>query len=125
MKPDFWRDKKVFLTGHTGFKGAWLALWLAQLGAKVRGYALDPPTDPSLFKLAKVDVGIASTMGDIRDADKLSREITSFAPDIVLHLAAQSIVLRSYEDPIETYGTNVMGTANVLNAVRKLTQPCA
>ncbi len=125
MTPEFWRGKKVFLTGHTGFKGSWLSLWLARLGAEVRGFALPPPTQPSLFALAKIDAVVTSSIGDIRDQTKIADELIAFAPDIVLHLAAQSVVLRSYEDPLETYATNVMGTANVLNAVRSLTKRCA
>lgn len=125
MSWEFWRGKKVFLTGHTGFKGSWLTLWLARLGAHVRGYALEPPTQPSLFEQASVDTVIASTIGDIRQHDHLVRELVGFEPDVVMHLAAQSVVLRSYDDPIETYTTNVIGTANVLDAVRRLTKPCA
>jgi CDP-glucose 4,6-dehydratase len=125
MKPKFWRDKKVFVTGHTGFKGSWLMLWLARTGAQVRGYALSPPTQPSLFELAKLDEVVDSTVADVRDQHRLAAEVAAFAPDVVLHLAAQSVVLRSYEDPLETYATNVMGTANLLNAVRQLSNRCA
>src|SRR5262249_24490372 len=125
MTPDFWRDKKVFVTGHTGFKSSWLCLWLARMGASVRGFALPPPTNPSLFELAQVANVVSSTLGDIREAKKLADELIAFAPDIVLHLAAQSVVLRSYEDPLETYATNVIGTANVLNAARDLKNKCA
>jgi CDP-glucose 4,6-dehydratase len=113
----FWKGKRVFLTGHTGFKGAWLSLWLARLGAEVHGFALPPPTDPSLFEVA----GVASTMrshviGDIRDRDAVMRAMAAAAPDIVLHLAAQPLVRLSYAEPLETFETNVMGTANVLHA---------
>ena len=125
MNPGFWRDRKVFLTGHTGFKGAWLSLWLARLGARVHGYALAPPTDPSLFELAEVAGLVRSVIADIRDHAKLTAELARCAPDVVLHLAAQSVVLRSYEDPIETFATNVMGTANLLDAVRRAGLPCA
>jgi len=125
MNPDFWRGKRVFLTGHTGFKGAWLSLWLKQIGASVRGYALPPPTDPSLFVRADVQTAIDSVSGDIRDQARLTQQLTEFAPDVVLHLAAQSVVLSSYEDPIETYSTNVVGTACVLNATRRLGGRCA
>jgi CDP-glucose 4,6-dehydratase len=125
MNYEFWRDKRVFLTGHTGFKGSWLALWLNRLGAKVHGYSLAPPTKPSLFDLAAVDRVVDSTIGDIRDRDRLIHQLTVAQPDVVLHLAAQSVVLRSYEDPIETYTSNVIGTANVLDAVRQLGGRCA
>lgn len=125
MSPEFWRGKRVFLTGHTGFKGAWLSLWLHRLGADVRGYALPPPTNPSLFALAQVDSVVDSVLGDIRDQPRITQELTRFAPQIVLHLAAQSVVLSAYEDPIETYSTNVVGTATVLNAARGLSGRCA
>jgi len=125
MKLEFWRGKKVFLTGHTGFKGSWLSLWLARLGAQVHGYALPPPTQPSLFSLTAADRQMRSTIGDIRQPDQLASELIAFQPDIVLHLAAQSLVLQSYEDPLATYASNVMGTANLLNAVRQLTGRCA
>jgi CDP-glucose 4,6-dehydratase len=125
MNADFWRGKKVFLTGHTGFKGSWLTLWLARLGARVRCYSLPPPTSPSLYERAGVGEGLDCTTGDIRDQAALAAAMVGFAPDIVLHLAAQSVVLSSYQDPIETYSTNVVGTASVLNAVRSLTSRCA
>jgi CDP-glucose 4,6-dehydratase len=113
-----WNDKRVFLTGHTGFKGSWLALWLQSAGARVRGYALSPPTEPSLFETAKVSEGMESRIGDIRDLELLKLEMTGFDPEIVLHLAAQPLVRYSYDNPLETYAVNVMGTANVLEAVR-------
>jgi CDP-glucose 4,6-dehydratase len=125
MSWDYWRGKRVFLTGHTGFKGSWLSLWLARLGARVRGYALEPPTVPSLYELASVGDVLESRRADVRDQDRLLAELKDFAPDVVLHLAAQSVVLRSYEDPVETYATNVIGTANLLDAVRRLGHPCA
>jgi len=125
MRSEFWRGKRVFLTGHTGFKGSWLALWLNRLGAEVCGYALEPPTTPSLFEDAGVGKLVRSTIADIRDLGKLSAELTRFGPDIVLHLAAQSLVLRSYEDPLDTLSTNVIGTANVLEAVRRYGGRCA
>jgi len=125
MNRDFWRDKRVFLTGHTGFKGSWLALWLAQLGATVWGYAFEAPDHPSLWEQAAVDDVIRSTFGDVRDYESLAGEVFRFEPDIVFHLAAQSLVLRSYEDPLETYTTNVIGTANLLQAVRSLSRRCA
>jgi CDP-glucose 4,6-dehydratase len=120
MNVEFWRGKKVFLTGHTGFKGSWACLLLSALGARVRGYALQPPTKPSLFELAHAEDTLESVIGDIRDREKIARELIAFDPDIVLHFAAQSVVLTSYEDPIETFASNVVGTASVLNAVRDL-----
>lgn len=116
---NFWKDKKVFLTGHTGFKGSWLSLWLQQLGARVTGYSLGIPTTPSLFALARVKDGMESIEGDVRDYEKISRAMMKSQPEIVIHLAAQPLVRKSYQDPIETYATNVMGTVHVLQAVRK------
>jgi CDP-glucose 4,6-dehydratase len=114
-----WRGKRVFLTGHTGFKGGWMALWLAQKGAVVRGYALDPCTEPNLFTEAKVGSVIEDVRGDIRDGARLDRAMREFAPEVVFHMAAQPLVRYSYEDPIGTFETNVMGTARVLDAVRR------
>jgi CDP-glucose 4,6-dehydratase len=114
----FWQGKRVFLTGHTGFKGSWLSLWLASLGANVRGYALNPPTSPSLFNEAKVDSIIDSKIGDIRDQDALHESMTEFNPDILIHMAAQPLVRYSYDAPIETYEVNVIGTAKVLEVAR-------
>ena len=119
MSPLFWCDKKVFLTGHTGFKGSWLSLWLQQLGAEVTGYALPPPTNPSLFDVAHVAQGMKSIIGDIRDGVMLNNAMREAAPDIVIHMAAQPLVRRSYVDPVETYSTNVMGTVHLLEAVRQ------
>ncbi len=116
---DFWRGRRVFLTGHTGFKGGWLALWLAQLGADVRGYGLDPCTNPNLFTAARICDVVEDVRGDIRDAARLDRSMHDFRPEVVFHLAAQPLVLQSYEDPIGTYETNVIGTARVLDAVRR------
>jgi CDP-glucose 4,6-dehydratase len=115
---NFWRDKRVFLTGHTGFKGSWLSLWLSSLGAEVKGYALNPPTTPSLFNEAKVDLLIDSQIGDIRDQDALHESMIKFSPDILIHMAAQPLVRHSYDAPVETYETNVMGTVNVLESAR-------
>jgi CDP-glucose 4,6-dehydratase len=115
---DFWRGKRVFLTGHTGFKGSWLSLWLASLGANVKGYALNPPTSPSLFNEAKVDSIIDSQIGDIRDQDALHDSMIKFDPDILIHMAAQPLVRYSYDAPIETYEVNVIGTAKVLEVAR-------
>lgn len=114
-----WRGRRVFLTGHTGFKGGWLALWLSKLGAQVRGYALDPGTEPNLFTLASVRTAVEDVRGDVRESEKLEASIREFAPEVVFHLAAQPIVRRSYVDPVGTYGTNVMGTVHVLEAIRK------
>ncbi len=118
VSPAFWQGKKVFLTGHTGFKGAWCTLWLKSMGADVFGYALSPNTAPCLYELAQVEEGIDFAMADIRDAATLKKHIHDYHPDIVLHFAAQSLVRYSYLHPIETYATNVMGTMNVLNALR-------
>ncbi len=119
MNVEFWRGKKVFLTGHTGFKGSWLSLWLQQLGAEVTGYALMPPTNPSLFEVANVAQGMTSIIGDIRDAEALYKAMRDAAPDIVIHMAAQPLVRYSYVNPVETYSTNVMGTVHLLEAVRQ------
>ena len=120
----FWRGRRVLITGHTGFKGSWLSLWLDALGAKVTGYALDPPTKPSLFEQADVAGCCPSIFADIRDFPRLRRLWPNADPDVVIHMAAQSVVRRGYEDPIETYSTNVMGTVHVLEALRQLRQPC-
>jgi CDP-glucose 4,6-dehydratase len=114
-----WHGRRVFLTGHTGFKGGWLALWLAGRGARIRGYALDPDTTPNLFTAASVGSVLDDIRGDIRDRAKLETAMTEFAPDVVFHLAAQPLVRRSYTDPLGTFATNVMGTAHVLESVRK------
>jgi CDP-glucose 4,6-dehydratase len=118
VNKDFWNNKKVFLTGHTGFKGSWLALWLQELGAVVKGYALEPPTNPSLFNVAKVANGMISEIGDIRNLDQLKKSLAEFNPDILIHMAAQPLVRLSYLSPIETYDVNVLGTAKVLEAAR-------
>ena len=114
----FWHGKKVFLTGHTGFKGSWLSRWLISLGANVRGFALDPPTVPSLFNDLDLALEMDSDIGDIRDARKLTNDLVEFCPEIVFHLAAQPLVRLSYVDPRTTYETNVMGTLNLYEAVR-------
>ena len=114
----FWKGKRVFLTGHTGFKGSWLSLWLFSLDAEVRGYSLNPPTTPSLFNEAKIDSIIDSKIGDIRDQDALHENMIKFNPDIVIHMAAQSLVRYSYDEPVETYEVNVIGTVKVLEVAR-------
>ena len=115
---NFWQGKRVFLTGHTGFKGSWISLWLFSLGAEVRGYSLNPPTVPSLFKEAKINTLVDSCIGDIRDRDTLHKSMTEFNPDILIHMAAQPLVRYSYEAPVETYEVNVVGTAKVLQVAR-------
>jgi CDP-glucose 4,6-dehydratase len=115
---DFWKGKKVFITGHTGFKGSWLCLWLHQLGAQVTGYALDPPTNPSLFELCRVGELVNSVIADVRDGARLAAALVDAAPEIVIHMAAQPLVRDSYKIPVETYAINVMGTVNLLEAVR-------
>lgn len=117
---NFWKDKKVFVTGHTGFKGSWLCLWLHSLGANITGYSLDPPTTPSLFEQCKINEITETITGDIRDYNFLSKMIANSDPDIIFHFAAQPLVRKSYSNPIETYETNVLGTVNVLEAVREL-----
>jgi len=114
-----WQGRRVFLTGHTGFKGSWLAFWLARLGAQIRGYALDPCTEPNLFSQASVSSVVEDVRGDVRDCAKLETSMTEFKPEIVFHLAAQPIVRRSYADPVGTYSTNVMGTVHLMEAIRK------
>ena len=116
--PAFWKGRRAFLTGHTGFKGSWLSVWLQEMGAVVRGYALEPSTDPSLFVQADVASGIDSLIGDVRHHEHFETSLTEFQPEVVFHLAAQPLVRDSYEIPRETYETNVMGTVNLLEAVR-------
>jgi CDP-glucose 4,6-dehydratase len=118
LDKNFWRGRRVFLTGHTGFKGSWLSLWLQQLGAHVTGYSLKPPTFPSLFDVANVGAGMHCTEGDIRDLPCLRRSMRDSSPEIVIHMAAQPLVRQSYQDPLETYSTNVIGTVNLLESVR-------
>ena len=115
---EFWNGKKVFITGHTGFKGSWLSLWLQSMGALVKGYALEPPTSPSLFVEAKVANNMESEIGDIRNLDTLKASMTAFNPDVLIHMAAQPLVRLSYLEPVETYAINVMGTVNVLESAR-------
>jgi CDP-glucose 4,6-dehydratase len=114
----FYRGRRVFITGHTGFKGSWLSLWLLGLGAQVAGYSLRPPTDPSLFDVLGLANAMRSIKGDIRDGDRLGGELRAFKPEVVFHLAAQPLVRRSYAKPVETYETNVLGTVQLLEAAR-------
>lgn len=118
VNPEFWAGRRIFLTGHTGFKGSWLSLWLQQMRATVRGLALDPPSQPALFEIASVAKGMDDRRGDIRDPAVVREAIREFAPEIVIHMAAQALVRPSYADPVGTYATNVMGTVHVLDAVR-------
>jgi CDP-glucose 4,6-dehydratase len=116
---DFWRDRRVLVTGHTGFKGAWLSLWLGRLGAHVTGFALPPATSPSLFTLAAIDRRIDSQLGDVRDLPAVDAVMARSRAEVVFHLAAQALVRRSYVDPVGTYAANVMGTAHILDAARR------
>ena len=119
VRADFWRGKRVFLTGHTGFKGSWLSLWLESLGSEVTGFSLAPPTTPNLFEVANVARGMTSYISDIRDLSSLQKAMQEAKPEIVIHMAAQPLVRKSYSDPVETYTTNVMGTVNLLESVRQ------
>jgi CDP-glucose 4,6-dehydratase len=121
VNPQFWKGKRVFITGHTGFKGSWLSLWLQEMGAVLKGYSLEPDTNPSLFTEAGIANGMESEIGDIRDLSSMEKSMMDFAPQVLIHLAAQPLVRKSYIDPVETYSTNVMGTVNVLEAARKTT----
>lgn len=115
----FWKGKKVFLTGHTGFKGSWLSLWLQLMGVELHGYALTPSTNPSLFEEANVADGMVSTIGDVRDYRSLFEALKKSQAEIVFHMAAQPLVRFSYEQPVETYATNVMGTVHLFEAIRQ------
>jgi CDP-glucose 4,6-dehydratase len=119
VNSSFWNGKRVFLTGHTGFKGSWISIWLQSMGAKVLGFALEPDTDPALFEIASIAKEMESVIGDIRDIHTLKECMVSFKPEIIIHMAAQPLVRRSYKDPVETYSTNVMGTVHVLEAARE------
>lgn len=119
VNPSFWKGKKVFITGHTGFKGSWLSLWLQDMGAIVKGYALEPNTTPNLFTEAKVGQNMDSEIGDITDLKRITDSMMAFNPEVLIHMAAQPLVRLSYQEPVLTYATNVMGTVNVLEAARK------
>ena len=119
INKEFWDGKRVLITGHTGFKGGWLSLWLQSLGARVVGYALAPPTHPNLFEVARVGAGMTGIIGDVRDLAHLHSVFERHQPEIVFHMAAQPLVRYSYSNPVETYATNVMGTVNLLEAVRQ------
>jgi len=119
MNAQFWKGKNILLTGHTGFKGSWLSLWLQKLGANLIGFSKDIPTKPSLFELANVEDGMTSITGNICNYDQIEKVIQNYTPEIIIHMAAQAILRQSYKDPIETYSTNVMGTVNVLESIRK------
>lgn len=119
------RGRRVLVTGHTGFKGAWLCMWLDRLGARVTGYALPPPTDPSLFKICSLNKLVDHHTGDVRDGNAIRNLIKKTKPDFIFHLAAQSLVRTSYRLPVETFETNVLGTVNLLNAVREIDRPCS
>lgn len=123
VTPSFWKNKRVLVTGHTGFKGSWLTIWLKKLGAEVIGYSNSILTTPSLYDLSGINSEIISITGDIRDLSELENTLSQYKPEIILHLAAQSLVNNSYEDPIETYSTNVMGTVNLFEAVRRSDNP--
>lgn len=118
MSRAFWRNRSVLVTGHTGFKGAWLVAWLRRLGADVSGYALEPSTSPNLFDAANIGDGISSVIGDVRDVSRVTEAMLAAAPEIVFHLAAQPLVRQSYSAPVETFATNVMGTVHLLEAAR-------
>ena len=118
VNKNFWKSKRIFITGHTGFKGSWLSIWLKSMDSVVMGYSLEPNTDPSLFYQASVSDNMQSVFGDIRDFEKLKRIMSDFDPEIIIHMAAQPLVRLSYKEPLETYSTNVLGTVNVLEAAR-------
>lgn len=119
-QPNFWRGKRVLMTGHTGFKGSWLSLWLQSMGVELRGVALEAPTSPALFDVAHVAQGMDHCVADIRDYERVRGLVADFKPEILIHMAAQPLVRLSYQQPIETYATNVMGTVHVLEAARQV-----
>ena len=119
VNKEFWQDRKVFITGHTGFKGSWLSIWLQHMGAEVCGYSLDAPTEPNNFIVSKTSSGMLSIINDTRNRNAVFRVMQEFKPEVIFHLAAQPLVRESYQDPFNTYETNVMGTLNVLDAARQ------
>ena len=119
INPSFWQSRRVFITGHTGFKGSWLSLWLQMLDAKLTGYALAPSTNPALFQVLKLGSQMTSTIADVRDQNSLTAALAASEPEVVFHLAAQPLVRASYVDPVQTYATNVMGTVHLLEAIRQ------
>jgi CDP-glucose 4,6-dehydratase len=119
VEPDFWRARRVLITGHTGFKGSWLALWLERLGAEITGFSNGIPTAPSLFDIARVGAGLRSIEGDVRDLAAVEGALAESRAEVVIHMAAQAVVTRSFETPVQTYATNVMGTVHVLDAARR------
>src|SRR5688500_18636537 len=125
MLSAFYSGKRVLITGHTGFKGSWLALWLKKLGATVAGYSKPAPTDPNLYSIVREHAINEEAIADINDAGKLKEAVARFKPDMIFHLAAQPLVRRSYVEPVETFATNVIGTINLLEAVRAAKSPAA
>ena len=119
VNSNFWKNKKVLLTGHTGFKGSWLSIWLKKLGVELIGFSKDIPTEPSLFELAKVSENMKSITGDIRNFSVIQKIIQENQPEIIIHMAAQSLVRESYENPINTFSTNIMGTVNLLESLKE------
>ena len=124
IRKNFWKNKKVLLTGHTGFKGSWLSLWLQKLGADLVGFSKSIPTKPSLFELADVGKNMTSIMEDVTDIECITNAIKQHKPEIVIHMAAQSLVHKSYDQPLETFSTNIMGTINLLEAIRTSSKKC-
>lgn len=123
MNQNFWKNKKILVTGHTGFKGSWLTIWLKKLGADVIGFSKSVPTIPSLYEISDVGKDIKSITGDVQDFEFLKKTINDYEPEIIFHMAAQSLVIKSYSDPIETFATNVMGTVNLLHATKETKKP--
>ncbi|MBU6392494.1 MAG: CDP-glucose 4,6-dehydratase [Planctomycetes bacterium] len=119
INKSFWKNRRVFITGHTGFKGSWMCLWLHSLGAKITGYALNPPTEPSLYRLCRINQLVNSVIADVRDGEKLEKTMLAVSPEVVIHMAAQPLVRDSYKSPVETYSINVMGTVNLFESIRK------
>jgi len=119
MVKAFWEDRRVYITGHTGFKGSWMTLWLANLGARIHGYALEPESEPDLFSVARVSECVEHEVGDVRNLTQMESSVAEFKPEVVFHMAAQPLVRRSYANPIETYSTNVMGTVHLLDIIRR------